>query len=649
MTDDRRSQLFSPLTLRGHTIRNRIVFTAHTTSFGEDGVPGERARGYYEARAAGGTGLIVMEPLPVHPSGGVTPQNYRFDDPRFVPGLKRVTDAVRSHGATFVSQLYHLGPNADDNATLRERWAASERPVPDGPGMLHAPDQADIAELLDGHERAARAAIAGGADGVECMFAYDTLVDSFMAARWNHRDDGYGGPIENRMRLAREILGLLREVIGPDRLLGVTLSAGMEEYVEAAAHIAATCDVDYFGIGNGSYDAPHLLIPPMGTEPGMGIANAAPVKAQMPAHVAVIAEGRINQPSLGERALRDGACDLVGMTRALIADPRMPEKAAAGAFRTIRPCIADNLCIARRIRKFRIACLQNPEAGFEHVDQGEHAARRVVVVGGGVAGLEAARRAAELGDRVTLFERGPELGGQVRLLARIPGRQEYRLAVDWREREIERLGAEVILGREPSAGEVAQLRPDLVVVATGSEAAGDLPEGVLTPAEVLGGDPLPAGPAIVIDEEGHHKGMGIAELLASDGREVTLVPLAGPLGSELVAAFALPLALERLASAGVRVLEGFDVAQLTSRSVSLRHRYDGQLQALDAQLVVHAGRQHARGAMVSALRSLDVVAVAVGDARAPRQVHDAIREGYDAVSSLGKTVYSITNSVAQTA
>jgi 2,4-dienoyl-CoA reductase-like NADH-dependent reductase (Old Yellow Enzyme family) len=624
--------LLAPLGLRGHRLRNRIVLTAHTTSFGQDGVPGARARAYYEARAAGGAGLIVMEPLPVHPTGGVTPQNYRFDDDRFVPALRRVVDAVHRHGTTFVSQLYHLGANADETATLRERWGPSERAVPGGPGMLHVVDEVDIAELLDGHERAARTAVAAGVDGVECMFAYDTLVDGFMAARWNHREDGYGGPLLNRMRLAREILAMLRAAIGPDRLLGVTLSAGLEEYVQAAEHLAAYCDLDYLAIGNGSYDAPHLLIPPMGTELGMGIAYAARVKARTSAP-AIIAEGRINHPDLAEHALRDGACDLVGMTRALIADPEMPAKAAAGAVSTIRPCIADNLCIARRIRKFPIACLQNPDAGFEAEAPQQGGGRRVVVVGGGVAGLEAARHAAELGESVTLFEREQELGGQVRMLAALPGREEYGLAVEWRERELGRLGVEVRCGSAPSADEIAELLPDLVVVATGSKPPMPCADGVLSPSEVLGGNSLPPGAVVIIDEEGNHKGMGIAELLARRGLEVTLVPVCGPVGAELAAAFVLPLALERLVDAGVRVVEGHTAAQVKPGHVLLRRRYDGATQRLEAPVVIHAARQRAHAELVPALRSRGLVAVAVGDARAPRQVADAIREGYAAVAA----------------
>ena len=629
MRGDPFPHLLAPLELRGHRLPNRIVLTAHTTSYGQDGVPGPRARAYYERRAAGGTGLIVMEPLPVHASGGVTPQNYRYADERFVPALREVVDAVHRHGTVFVSQLYHLGPNADDMATHRERWGPSERPVPDGPGMLHALDEVDVAELLEGHERAARAAVAAGVDGVECMFAYDTLVDGFMAARWNRRDDAYGGSFENRMRLAREILAALRGAVGPERLLGVTLSAGLEEYVEAAEHIASRCDVDYLGIGNGSYDAPHLLIPPLGTPLAMGVECAAPVKARAGA-AAVIAEGRINQPELGDRALRDGACDLVGMTRALIADPDLPRKAARGDAAAIRPCIADNLCIARRIRKFPIACLQNPEAGFEEETRTADGGRRVVVVGGGVAGLEAARRAAEIGDAVTLFERETELGGQVRQLAGLPGRGEFGLAVAWRERELDRLGVEVRRGTLATAEEVATLAPDLVVVATGSTPPART-DGSFTTDDALVPEALPPGAVVVVDEEGHHKGLGIAELLARSGREVTLVAAAGPVGAELVPAFALPLALEQLIAAGVRIVEGHSFARREDGRVVLESKLDGSRRSLDAPVVVHAARRNAVADLVRPLRAGGLAVVAVGDARAPRQVADAIRDGFEAI------------------
>jgi 2,4-dienoyl-CoA reductase-like NADH-dependent reductase (Old Yellow Enzyme family) len=359
------SLLLSPLELRGHELRNRVVFTAHTASFSQDGIPGRRARDYYAARARGGAALIVMEPLPVLPSGGVTPQNYRWREEGFVPALRAVCEAVHEHGTVFVSQLYHLGPNADPTATMEGLWSASGgAPSDGGPGSMREIDERDIGALVEAHVEAARTVLGAGVDGVECMFAYDTLVDGFMSDARNRRTDGYGGPFENRMRLPREILDALREAVGPEALLGVTLTASMPGYVEAVGHLHERCDVDYFGIGNGDYDHLELLMPPLDFEPGFGIQFAERVKRAVPDAV-VIAEGRITRPELGERALRDGCCDLVGMTRAQIADPELVRKTELGREPEIRECVALNVCVSRRLRKFPIACVQNPEAGFE--------------------------------------------------------------------------------------------------------------------------------------------------------------------------------------------------------------------------------------------------------------------------------------------
>jgi hypothetical protein len=201
----------------------------------------------------------------------------------------------------------------------------------------------------------------------------------------------------------------------------------------------------------------------------------------------------------------------------------------------------------------------------------------------------------------------------------------------WRERELARLGVEVRRGRAPSVDEIAELGPDLVVVATGSTPPVPA-DGVLSPADVLGEHSPPPGAAVVVDEEGNYKGIGIAELLAGEGRDVTLVPVSGPVGAELVAAFALPLALERLVEGGVRVIEGYAASEIARGRVLLRRRYDGETRLLEAPIVVHAGRQRARAELVPALRSRGLTAVVVGDARAPRQVGNAIREGYAAVA-----------------
>jgi 2,4-dienoyl-CoA reductase-like NADH-dependent reductase (Old Yellow Enzyme family)/thioredoxin reductase len=626
-------RLLSPLSLRGHELRNRVVFTAHTASFSQDGIPGPRARAYYEARAAGGAGLIVMEPLPVLPSGGVTPQNYRFDDDRFVPALRETVAAVHAHGTAFVSQLYHLGPNADPVATMRELWSVSGGPPPGGgPGLMHELDERDIDELVDGHLRAARTALAAGVDGVECMFAYDTLVDGFMSEARNRRSDAYGGSLENRLRLARELLDALRDDLGNDPLLGVTVTASMPGYVEAVAHLAERCDVDYFGIGNGDYDSLDLLMPTLDYEPGFGVRFARAVKQAAPDAV-VVAEGRITQPETGERALAEGSCDLVGMTRAQIADPDLARKAAAGDEYEIRECVGLNVCVARRLRKFPIACVQNPDAGFELRSPTRSAgkARHLVVVGGGVAGLEAARVAAEAGHRVTLLERAATLGGQVALSARLPRQGAHRHLVEWRARRLARLAVHVELDVVADADVVLGLEPDVVMVATGSEPDGRYP-GAIPAMDILTGIEA-NGPIVVLDEEGHRKGAGVAETLAQDGRDVTLVGDGIEPLQSLVDTLAAAPTRRRLEAAGVRVLAGVRVVSVEPTRVVVE-REPGVRESIVAASVVHAGRHRAVDSLVAILRERGLHAIAVGDARAPGLVEDAIRSGHDLAAAL---------------
>ncbi|MGH3042146.1 MAG: FAD-dependent oxidoreductase, partial [Gaiellaceae bacterium] len=614
-------RLFSPATLRGRDLRNRIVLTAHTTSFGQDGIPGSRALEYYRSRARGGVGLIVLEPLPVLPSAGVTPQNYRYEDSRFAPELRKLVAALHGHGSLVIQQLYHLGRNADPDATMRELWGPSPGPAPNG-GRLRSIDELDIAELIGGHVRAASAALSAGVDGIECMFAYDTLVDGFLSDSRNSREDGYGGSLRNRSRLGREILERLRELLGPEPILGFTVSSGLPSYVDCAAALVDDCDVDYVGVGNGDYDNLHLLIPPVEVEPGFGVPFAAAVRKRLPSSVLVIAEGRINDPAIAENALQEKACDLAGMTRALIADPDLPQKAAQGRAHAIRPCVADNLCIARRLRKFPIACLQNPNVGFEAEpprDQGETERLFVAVVGGGLAGLEAACTCAAAGHAVRLYEEADTLGGQALLVASLPRQDELRALVTWREREIERLDVDVRLGTHADASTIAADSPSVVVVATGSRPQPHI-DGVVGAADLLRRRLPAGGDIVVIDEEGHRKGVGTAEVLARCGCSVMLVTRNLSPAVALDDTLSGQLWREALRAARVTIMSDARVANVHPDGVTLMD-FAGRTNRVRASFVVDAGTHVALDDLVAPLRRLGLPTIAIGDARAPRGLH----------------------------
>jgi 2,4-dienoyl-CoA reductase-like NADH-dependent reductase (Old Yellow Enzyme family) len=619
--------LLSPIELRGKRVRNRVTFTAHTQSYSHDGIHGDRVRGYYAARAAGGAGLLVMEPIPPHPTGRVTPQNYDHRLPGFVEGLKGVVDAVHEHGGTIVNQLYHMGPNADPLATGGQQWGPSDAPGYFGVGRIHEMTIPEIGMITEAFADAAATVIRSGTDGVECMFAYDTLVDSFFDPQRNLRTDAYGVDFDGRTRFAVEILQAIREAIGPDPILGVTISVRAPEFERLIGHLRETCDIDYMGVGNGDYTSSELIVPPLDMPPGIGIPNAARAKA-VAGDLPILAEGKINRPELGEEALAEGKCDLVGMTRALMADPDLVRKIERGEGSRIRRCVGQNVCLARRMRKFPIACAQNPTSGYEG-QRGYAPATtpgHVVVVGGGVAGLEAARVAADRGHRVTLLEARDALGGQIARTSTLPVLRSLDDLWSWRANELQHLGVEVRLGVEADAEVVAALAPDRVLVATGSRPTP--PEHAIAIDDWLGGVPLPDGDVLLIDEEGSRKSAGPAEALGLEGRRVTIIPDGIAPLQQITENHAERPVFERLSAAGVQWLADVAVRSVEPGAVTVVGRYDGVERTLRAPVVLHAGRHDADDALCTALVERGIDAVPVGDARAPRRWEDAIHDGY---------------------
>ena len=619
--------LLSPIEVRGKRIKNRVTLTAHTQSYSDNGIHGDRVRDYYAARAAGGTGLLVMEPVPPHPTGRVTPQNYDHTKPGFVEGLKRTVDAVHDHGGTIINQIYHMGPNADPLATGGEQWGPSDAPGYFGVGRIHAMTIDEIDLMVRCYAECAETMMQAGTDGIELMFAYDTLVDAFFYDDRNLRTDQYGGSFENKTRFAVELLRAVRGAIGDDPILGVTISVRTPDFERLVQHLEAQCDVDYMGIGNGDYQHTELIIPPLDIEPGIGIPNAARAKA-VAKDVLILAEGKINKPELGEQALVAGSCDLVGMTRALMADPDLVRKLERGDGDRIRRCVGQNVCIARRLRKFPIACAQNPASGYE----GERAVTpaatpgHVVVVGGGVAGLEAARMSAERGHRVTLLEATDALGGQIARTSTLPILGSLNDLWSWRANELSELGVDVRLSTPATADLVASLEPDHVLVATGSRSQS--PEHTIAVDDWLRGAELPAGDVLLVDEEGSRKASGPAEALALAGRNVVMIPDGIDPLSEITENHAERPVFQRLRDAGVTIYSDVIVQDIGPGSVTIVGRYDGVERTLKSPVILHSGRHVADDALCVELVERGIDAQPVGDARSPRRWEDAIHDGY---------------------
>jgi 2,4-dienoyl-CoA reductase-like NADH-dependent reductase (Old Yellow Enzyme family) len=473
--------LLSEMTLGPVALRNRIVSTGHHTHLA-DGSPNDRLIAYHEARARGGAGLIITEVAGVHETAAFSSELLMATTSDCIAPYRRLVEACRRHGAKVFAQLFHPGREilATADGLMAVAHAPSEVPNERFHIMPRAMGEGLIAEIIAGYGRAAGYLREAGLDGLEIIASHGYLPAQFLNPRVNLRNDAYGGDVDGRLRFLREAIAAVRAA-APDLALGLRISGNeMEpngltaaEVVEACAALDGDGGLDYFNVTAGSSaslgGSVHIT-PPMGLDAGYVAPYGAAVRERVSRPV--IVTGRINQPQVAERILASGQADLCGMTRALICDPEMPNKTTAGRLDDIRACIACNQsCIGRAHKGLGISCLQHPETGHE-LDFGTRLPaerpKRVLVAGGGPAGMKAAAVAAERGHRVTLYEAGPQLGGQVLLAQRLPGREEFGGLATNLEREMALAGVEVVLKAEVTAALVRDMAPDAVVLATGA-------------------------------------------------------------------------------------------------------------------------------------------------------------------------------------
>ena len=644
--------LFSPFTLRGVTLRNRVVSTSHGTYMSTGGMPNERIAAYHEARAHGGAGLIICEAASVHESGvGASRYADAHIDECIAP-YAHIVERIRAHGAAAFGQLYHPGrgdiAGSSDDGTISVAYAPSPLPCERNQLMPRPMSLALVKEVISAYGDAAARMTTAGFQGIEVMAHHGHLVSQFLNPRVNQRTDAYGGGFEGRLRFLHEILEEVRSRICDDMPLGVRICGdemdhvGLrpEETLAVCVAVEKTGRVDYLSINLGNSSSArggvHSIAPMM-----MAQGYIAPHAAAIREHVSlpVIATGRINEPHVAERLLAAGDADLCGMTRAQLCDPELANKARAGRAETIRVCIACNqACIGHGTKGAAISCIQYPESGRElaflprtKVRQ----PRRVLVAGGGPAGLKAAAVAAQRGNDVTLYEAADRLGGQVLLAQLLPQRAEFGGLATNLAGEAQRAGVKLVMNTEVTRALIDKDDPDAVIVTTGARdyrppICGDDQIHVVTAWQVASNDANVGGRVVVADSKLDWTALGIAEKLARSGCAVRLAVL-GDVPGQSVHASIRNYWLGELHRLGVEILTHLRLSACSSNAVHFTHTCsDAPLTCEDVDTLVLAAGTIQNSTLEDELIDFPGVLRFAGDCVAPRTAEEAVLEGLEA-------------------
>ncbi len=649
------SRLFQSLTIGSHEMRNRLIFGSHTTNLAHQNVLSQRHADYYAARAEGGAGMIVLEEHIVHPSD--LPYEYALLGylSATQATITNIAQRIHAHDALAIVQLTHNGQQSTSDHHQHEMWAPS--PVPDV-SSREVPKEmelADIRAVVAGFAQVAHTVAQAGADGVELQISDRSLLRQFLSPLTNQRGDNYGGSLENRLRIVYETLEAVKAALGSTSILGIRFCAdelapwaGLtpEQSLEIAKLLTATKQVDYMTITMGSILSTHMFPfqASMHVAPGYAVHLTQSIKAAVT--IPVFAAGRIMNATQAEHILAEEQADGIEMIRPLIADANLPRLSQLGIDERVRPCIACNQgCQVRSTMNVTIGCNVNPNVltaqPLPITTRPTRGSQKVCIVGGGPAGMEAARVAASRGRQVLLYERENALGGTVALAARGPGRGELQLITDYLQAELEQLGVEVHTGVEITAAQLLEQRPYAVIIATGAQTGTgllpipghDLPH-VTDIRHVLRGE-LPAGQrVIIIDETASHGVASALEMVASAGKSVEVVTEDYYVGRDLVATHDIVLFMQRALALNIAFTPHTSVVRIESGQVIVSDRFAEGERAILADSVVLGTYERPAQDLYMVLKGRLPRVLRAGDCVTPRRIEHAIQEGHQAGSQV---------------
>lgn len=636
--------VFSPYTIKNVTFPNRLVVSAMVTNFcNKDGSASERYIAYHEEKAKGGFGMIITEDYAIRVKGkGFSNVAGMWDD-SLIDSHSELTRRVHQYDSKIIAQIYHAGRQTHQGVTGFPPEAPSAVPCPANKQIPHELTVEEIKDIEQDFADCARRCKQAGFDGIEIHGGHGYLVAEFMSSYSNKRIDQYGGSLTNRMRFPLEAIAAIRKAVGEEFIVGFRISADelvpggrTKEDTKTIALMLEAAGIDFLHVSAGVYGSSYAIAPPQAIKHGWLTDFAKEVKEIV--HIPVITVGRINDPLIADQIIRSGKADFVTMARASLCDPHMPEKARQGNFEEIRYCIACSQgCMGVLLKDKPIHCALNPMLGqeYKYINKQTDQFKKVLVVGGGPAGMQAAITAAEQGHQVILYEKNNCLGGQYRLAAIPPNKGEITSFLYWQQIMLKKLGVNVILNQQVDKDLIENSDCDVVIVATGGkpiipEISGAGSKNVVTACEILDGKVFCGQKAVVIG--GGQIGTETALHLAVHRKDVTLIEMTNDLAIKETA-HPREFLLKAVEDSTINVILNGCVKDIREDSVVVEIAKD-QLIEVQADTVILAIGMQEENALSKSIVDCKKKIITIGDAKEVRQVMDAVREGFETAMNL---------------